>query len=499
MRKLGIWLEVLLAAFILVRAPAFAAQSSQRSGPGPTVTPLAALVREARQNNPRILGALRSWQAKAQTPSIARTLPDPEFEVQQLSVGSPRPFAGFSNSNFAYLGFGISQQLPYPGKLRLKGEMAQREASMAGDNFEYTERAVTEQVRATYDELAAIEQIIAIVQADRQLLGGIERSAETNYRTGQGSEADVFNAQLQQTRLLETLSVDGQQRATLEAKLKQLVNRAADSPDITPTKLTETPLVDSVDGLLARVRTGNPRAVAQQSEVERRGLAVQLARKNFYPDFRLGYMWQHTAAPFRDYYMLTFGMNLPIHRSSRLEPELARAATELNGARRDYESQVQQTYFEVRQQYLAAETDAHILDLYRQGLLPQSEASFQASIASYESHQEDFETLARSFLNLINLNEEYWQTLANHEIAMARLEQLTGAPLFERNSSGTRDGKDTVSTVPRYAQLTAPPALHRERRAAARRSRCKIGEPYERPIFGGVETLPFPECQRAHE
>jgi len=47
------------------------------------------------------------------------TLPDPKLTYQQLSVGSPKPFAGYTNSDFAYVGVGASQELPYPGKLRL--------------------------------------------------------------------------------------------------------------------------------------------------------------------------------------------------------------------------------------------------------------------------------------------------------------------------------------------------------------------------------------------
>jgi hypothetical protein len=49
------------------------------------------------------------------------TLPDPKFTYQQLSVGSPKPFAGYTNSDFAYIGVGASQELPYPGKLRARG------------------------------------------------------------------------------------------------------------------------------------------------------------------------------------------------------------------------------------------------------------------------------------------------------------------------------------------------------------------------------------------
>src|SRR5712692_10310780 len=87
--------------------------------------PLSELLDEAGRNNPDIIAALRGWQAAAQIPSQVSTRPDPQVTVQHFSVGSPRPFAGYSNSEFAYIGFAISQDLPYPGKLKLKGEAAQ--------------------------------------------------------------------------------------------------------------------------------------------------------------------------------------------------------------------------------------------------------------------------------------------------------------------------------------------------------------------------------------
>src|SRR5215472_3799204 len=71
--------------------------------------PLAKLMEEAERNNPQILAARHAWRAATQVPSQVSTLPDPQFTVQQLAVGSPRPFAGFSNSDFAYIGFGVSQ------------------------------------------------------------------------------------------------------------------------------------------------------------------------------------------------------------------------------------------------------------------------------------------------------------------------------------------------------------------------------------------------------
>ncbi|MGH9400955.1 MAG: TolC family protein [Terriglobia bacterium] len=436
MRRRSIHLAIVILAVLPVNPPLYGAQltlpaaisSSARSSPG--ATPLAALVTEAELNNPGILAARRSWQAAAQIPSQAATLPDPELQIQQFSVGSPRPFAGYSNSDFAYIGFGISQDLPYPGKLRLKGEMAGREAAATRDEYKSVEREMVEQLSGVYFQLAEAQQILGILDADRQLLAQIEKSAEADYRVGRGSQQGVLKAQLQETRLLRDLALERQQKATLEANIKQLLNRPADSSDIEAAKLTETPLTATMDELMTHVRTGNPAAGAQQEQVERQGLRVELAHKDFYPDFNVQYMWQHTGAPFRDYYMLSFGVKLPIHRRSKQQPELAQAAAELDSSRRQYEAQVQQLYFDVREQYLAAQTGAHVLKLYRQGLLPQATAEFQAGLAAYESHREDFETLFNSFLDVLNLNQEYWQTLANHEIAIARLEELTGVSLL---------------------------------------------------------------------
>src|SRR4029077_6646161 len=94
------------------------------------VTPLRDLLTEAEQNNPQIAGARQGWESARQVPSQVSTLPDPQFTVQQVNVGSPRPFAGYTNSDFAYFGLGVSQDFPYPGKLRLRGELAKRDADV---------------------------------------------------------------------------------------------------------------------------------------------------------------------------------------------------------------------------------------------------------------------------------------------------------------------------------------------------------------------------------
>ena len=75
------------------------------------------------------------------------------------------------------------------------------------------------------------------------------------------------------------------------------------------------------------------------------------------------------------------------------------------------------------------ESDAELLKDYREGLVPQSDAAYQATLSSYAANREQLTHVLESFTTLLNLKLEVVKTLADHEIALAHLESLTGADL----------------------------------------------------------------------
>jgi len=392
-------------------------------------TPLSALLDEATRNNPDILAARRGWQAATQVPSQVSTPPDPQVTIQHVSVGSPRPFAGFSNSDFAYIGFGISQDLPYPGKLKLKGEAAQQDAAVGRERLEAVRRSVLQQVKDAYFQIAYVQQTLEVLDRNGKLLEQIEKIADARYRVGEGSQQDVLKAQLERTKLLREVAHHHELMDTQQAQLIKLLNRPPGSPELLTEPLVETPLRYTSNELLEKVRTENPEVASQQEMVKKQSLQVEIARKDRYPDFSVQYMWQHTAEQFRDYYMLSFSARIPIYRRRKLNPEMNQAVEELNRSRREYESQVQSSYFDVRNQYIAADTASQMLKIYREGLIPQALATYQAGLASYQTGTLDFESLFSTFMDVLNFDGEYWKTLMEHETALARIEQITGVPL----------------------------------------------------------------------
>src|SRR5579862_8549740 len=116
----------LTAAFVLATMLSADAQEPMASSP----TALSQLLAEAEANNPQVSAADYGARAARQLAPQVTTLPDPKLTYQQLSVGSPKPFGGYTNSDFAYIGVGASQELPYPGKLRARGAVAERDADM---------------------------------------------------------------------------------------------------------------------------------------------------------------------------------------------------------------------------------------------------------------------------------------------------------------------------------------------------------------------------------
>jgi outer membrane protein, heavy metal efflux system len=396
--------------------------------PAPSLPiPLATLLAEAQQQNPEIQVSLHGAQAAGHAAKQAGALPDTQVMLQHLSVGSPRPFAGYSNSDFAYIGVGVTQEFPYPGKRALRTQIAEAQAGVMSTQTGAVSRMVIEQVKMAYFKLAYLQATLGILQRDDKLLVEMEQTAESRYRVGMGNQQEVLKAQLQHTRILQEINLHHREQGQLQAQLKQLLGRAQDSPDIVTETLRERAVPASATELLQQVRQNNPEINAREQLIKRADLQTDLARKDFRPDFALQYVYQNTDRKFRDYYMMTFTVTLP--NRGRKRAELAEARENRQTAAAEFATEVQKRMAEVQDQYVIARTSAEQLRIFREGLLPQAEATFRAAITAYQANRQDFETLLSSFRDVLDFEEQYQKELSEHESALARLESLTGVTL----------------------------------------------------------------------
>jgi cobalt-zinc-cadmium efflux system outer membrane protein len=138
-------------------------------------------------------------------------------------------------------------------------------------------------------------------------------------------------------------------------------------------------------------------------------------------------MYQNTDRKYRDYYMFTFGVRFP--RTTRVNAEIAEATARRSESEQTLNAHLQQQRAEVQEEYVKATSDEELLKDYREGLIPQSDAAYRATLSAYSSNREELTHVLAYFTDVLSLKLEYAQTLVDHETALAHLESLTGATL----------------------------------------------------------------------
>ncbi len=413
----------LTATLVLVTASSVFGQTPVASTP----TPLSKLLAEAGANNPQISAADHGARAARHIAPQVTMLPDPKITYQQLTVGSPKPFAGYTNSDFAYIGVGASQELPYPGKLRAREAVAERDADTKQAEVEVTKTSIADAVKADYLQLAYLQQTLGILRQNESVLDQLIQDATVHYQVGQGMQQDVLQAQVNRTKIVKEITMHHQQMGQIQAHLKGLLNRDQGSPDIVTEDLIATPLQRTSDELLAMVRQNDPQIQVDASSIRKQDAQLASAKREGKPDFEVGYIYQNTDRKYRDYYMFTFDVRFP--RKRRVNAEIAESAEKRAESQQTLEAHLQQQLAEVQQGYVNATSDEELLKEYREGLIPQSDAAYRATLNAYASNREQFIHVLSYFTDLLNLKLEYAQTLVDHETALAHLESLTGVTL----------------------------------------------------------------------
>jgi len=393
---------------------------------GPT-TSLASLVAEAQRNNSQVSTAEHAWRASTHLAAQATTLPDPQFTVQNLSVGSPKPWAGFSNSDFAYVGFGVMQDFPYPGKLRLRGVAAEREADARKAQIEVTRTNIADQVKTAYLRLAYLQQSVGLLDQNTTVIDALIKTEVARYSVGQGSQADILRAQLERTKLLRETTMHEQEWGQLEATLKSLAHRPLDSDDIIPEPLKVAEVSAQQQEALSLVASQNSTLKADRAMAVQQEARLQAAERGTKPDFSAGYMYQATGSAYRDYYVATFNLRFP--RKKRVNAEIAEATEALGRARAEADADQQQLEAEARKQAIAVQSSAELMKEYEQGLIPQAESVYRSELNAYQSNRSTLSAVLNALMERISFEHDYQQALLDRETALAHLETLTGAEL----------------------------------------------------------------------
>ena len=309
------------------------------------------LVAQALRGNPEILAAQKRYEAAAQRPTQESTLPEPMFSLGYQSVGRPYPVAGLGKEVLANVGVMVSQEFPFPGKLSLRGGMATKEAEAEFQQYQAVQLNVVSRLKQAYYRLYYTYTATDVLNRDRELLNKLRRVTEVRYTVGKAAQQDVFKAQTQ-VSILETRLVKlEQERNSAEAEINSLLNRRAGTPVARPEEIKPKEFALNLNELYNGERAESPMLRRDQKMIERTELALNLARKDYYPDYTLtaGYFNQGSMAPM---YMARVDFKLPVYFWRKQRAGVAEQASNAAQARHTYEATDQGLRFRIKDDYL---------------------------------------------------------------------------------------------------------------------------------------------------
>jgi len=309
--------------------------------------------------------------------------------------------------------------------------LASEEAKREAESLQQTYRAVlvdvASRLKVAYYEWLSVQKAIDLTRKNSDLLSRFEEIARNRYQVGKGIQQDVLKAQLEVSMLEQQLAMLNEKRQRAEAEIASLLavpSIAIGAPaDIQPSTLSV-----SLDDLL-KATGDSPRVRAEQKMVDARAVGIDRSLKDFRPDFGVNLQWQHTGSNFPDYYMAMVSVKIPIYYARKQRYALEEAHSRLSEAKQNYRTAQQEAIFRVKDQYLAIHSSERILNLYKTTLLPQAQLTVDSAASAYEVGSIDFLTLVSNLTNLISLERQYYDELARHEQAIARLEPVVGREL----------------------------------------------------------------------
>lgn len=398
------------------------AQSGAENPPADVLT-LNDVIREGLQKNPSVQAAFHQVEAQRRRLPQVRTLPDPM--VSTGWAGNLTPFSVQSGDPSSSRLVSVSQQVPYPGKLRLRGDVVSKEVEAAQWDYEAVRRRVVADLKAAYYDYFFQDKAIQTTQQNKELLEKLASIAEARYRVGKGVQQDVLKSQVEISLLLQKLTVLEQQKKTAQVRLNTLLARDPDQPLPPAAEVSAQELKMTLDQLYAQSRSNDPELQREKTMVERSEVEVAVARRDYYPDFNVAYMYQQRPG-MPDMNGFTVGINIPVFYRTKQREAVRQATEERISAERTRDNRQNELNFELKQQYLAAQASDQLLRLYSQGVVPQSSLALESSMSAYQVGNVDFLTVLGNFSTLLNYQIDYYRELANYQTSLARIEALVG-------------------------------------------------------------------------
>jgi len=382
------------------------------------------LVIEALQNNPEIQASQARLDASRYRIPQAKSLPDPMLMF------------GYQNDRFSKFTYGTSedsqfmisasQAFPFYGKRALKEKMAQLDSesieSMHRNLALKTESKVKE---LYYDLFLAYKNLDLFIQRE-DILNRIESIAVSRYSSGAGTQQEVLMAQTEKYMLLEREEMQRQKIATIEAMMLSALGRNSGSLNGRPAEPRPQVLNMGLEKAIETAWERSPEIQSRDRMLEAGRARVEMARKEYYPDFTINASVFPRGDEYTNMWSLTGTFNIPLYFRNRQNMGVKEADASLVQAAREKDAIRNMLAASLRENYSMLAASEKLINLYSKGLIPKATQDFELAVSGYGTGRTEAIVTITRLRTLLDQESLYWAQLMEREKAIARIAALTG-------------------------------------------------------------------------
>jgi len=383
----------------------------------------------ARARNPQLQALQAEAQAAAYSEPEASTLPDPTVQVGVMNFGLPDLNADMPTSMAPSVQ--LIQKIPFPGKLSLRGDVAEYGTRMAEAGADEAWWNVRSQVSSLFFDLYSLDRRLEVMRGTLSLLKDFQQVAKAMYVAGTGRQTDVLRSDVEVARMEGDIRKMEAIRVTRAARLNALLDRPSATPVSSPV-LGSLPLdVPRRDTLLVWARDSRPLLLRGRLGVKQADKRIDLAHREIWPDVTVGvtYGQRNRGAGTERMGSAVLGFSLPIHAGRRQLAARDAAAARQRMAAADLQGM--EASVDARIGELLAELDRTrtLTSLYRDEIVPEAKAAVQSALSSYRVGDVDFMTLVDAQMTENQYEGELYQLLGEYGKAVTALESAVGRSL----------------------------------------------------------------------
>lgn len=332
------------------------------------------------------------------------------------SKALPAPELAYEYSKLNNFG-SISELIEYPGKRRLRTEIADIALQQSQQNATKIKSALAFEARQAFFRRLLTDQQLSVADRTLAAVREIAGLAQKRFDAGDVAEVEVIKARVEVARAeQDRRSAEGRQKvATLAVNM--LLGRAPETALAVQGDLETKAAVPPLDELLQQAYREQPDIVLARQESGKQEKGLLLAQRQKYPDLTIGGLFGLEDRETTPGITLSVAIPSPTRNRGLVEEATGRKLAAL--AQEEGERyQVAQAVASAYEQWLTASAQ---VDVYRSGLLKQSDTVLNAARESYQEGQSGIlDVLDAERTNLL-VEQQYQQALFDQQIAAANV------------------------------------------------------------------------------